>query len=247
MARKSQAPQDEGMKTPAWIVSFSDMVTLLLAFFVMLQAFAKVRDPAMMHAGRGSFRMAVAGLGIPNLLFGEEETYVGKTRKKKHPTEESDEATRDRVIDAEDERIRQVFAELKRLADTQTTDLANRARNVLITPVRFGHSKVSLDASAKEYLDALAIDINENADKDSIRVYVVGLAPDQPVGKAQWLVSARRARVVEEYLRKALRPLVQADVCEVISWGAPDHWYGASKAEPVKGAGFIRITIETGN
>ena len=42
---RTRPKQDKGNSVPAWIVSFSDMVTLLLAFFVLLQSFAKVQDP----------------------------------------------------------------------------------------------------------------------------------------------------------------------------------------------------------
>jgi chemotaxis protein MotB len=44
-AKKRQEEEPEG--TPAWIVSFADLITLLLAFFVLLQSFAKEQDPEL--------------------------------------------------------------------------------------------------------------------------------------------------------------------------------------------------------
>ncbi|MDD5011702.1 MAG: flagellar motor protein MotB, partial [Phycisphaerae bacterium] len=51
MSRKS-APQDNPPSVPAYIVTFSDMVTLLLTFFVLLISLAKMQDPEKFNAGR---------------------------------------------------------------------------------------------------------------------------------------------------------------------------------------------------
>ena len=52
--KKRQEESNDGI--PAWIVSFSDMVTLLLAFFVMLQAFAKPKQPEQVKQGLAPFQ-----------------------------------------------------------------------------------------------------------------------------------------------------------------------------------------------
>ena len=52
MRSNRKKPQEEQDKVPAWIVSFSDMITLLLAFFVLLQSIALEQDPALFHMGQ---------------------------------------------------------------------------------------------------------------------------------------------------------------------------------------------------
>jgi len=42
-------------KVPAYIVTFSDMTTLLLTFFVMLLSLAKMQDPELFNKGLGYF------------------------------------------------------------------------------------------------------------------------------------------------------------------------------------------------
>ena len=40
MKDKAPPPKEQGEKVPIWIVSFADMITLLLSFFVMLTTFS---------------------------------------------------------------------------------------------------------------------------------------------------------------------------------------------------------------
>ena len=54
MKRPRLVIEEEGTKVPGYIVTFSDMVTLLLTFFVMLLTLADVQDPELFDKGRDS-------------------------------------------------------------------------------------------------------------------------------------------------------------------------------------------------
>ena len=102
-------PEEEKNEVPAWIVSFSDMITLLLSFFILLQAFAKERDPELFFVGQGSFKRAIAGLGMPSLLLGRQDSQRKEFRRKRHPAEDETTEKRSRSLDERNAKIRRAI------------------------------------------------------------------------------------------------------------------------------------------
>ena len=68
MARKEKAP-DAG-PSKAYLVSFGDTMTALLAFFIVLNSLAKEQTGANMYNGTGSFVTAFAKSGTPGGMTG---------------------------------------------------------------------------------------------------------------------------------------------------------------------------------
>ena len=73
MSRKQKPPPKKPSK--AYLVSFGDTMTALLAFFIVLNSFAKDQTGANMHTGTGSFVQALKSGGLagskPGKLSGE--------------------------------------------------------------------------------------------------------------------------------------------------------------------------------
>ena len=226
--RKQSSSQQKG--PPGWIVSFTDMITLLLAFFVLLQAFANMQDPDLFHIGRDSFKRAIAGLGIPNILLGKEDRPKFEFRKQKYPTKEAkNKIPRNRALDAEDEEIRRAFESLRRSMDTRSSDVEAELLDKQIPPITFAPGRAELDSAARNYLSGLAINLQQNLPHKGVRVYVIGLAGEERAGKPQWVVSARRAWAVREFLERSCAAVGKQRGWTFASWGAgPGGKWGES-------------------
>jgi len=235
--------EEENSDAPAWIVSFTDMITLLLAFFVLLQVFAMERDPELFRKGQGAFRRSIAGLGIPDLLFGRPQFIEGPSQKKRHPTEEKDgKINRARVIDSKDAQIRKAFDRIKRVIETRTSETRIDVTNVVSTPIRFAPGSASLDAPARKYLRELAGEFGRNLSPKRVTICIVASATDQPPGKRRWILSAERAQGVSEFMQGVLSGISewQGTLIPMGTGAAPPQDPGDSASARQE---FVRITI----
>jgi len=219
--QRGPKPEEADNGPPAWIVSFSDMVTLLLAFFVMLQAFAHMQDPALFFVGRDAFKRAIAGLGIPGWLLGKPENIRHEYHKTKYSTEPAKhKIPKNRVLDVEDEKIRQAFADMKQDMETRASDVMARLVDRRVLSLGFLPGAQALDPESKRELTALAVSMKQNMRYRPVTVYVIGLATGPGPALDQLRVSAQRARGVCRFLRESCAAAIRQSGWRVVSWGA---------------------------
>jgi flagellar motor protein MotB len=203
---------DDSDDVPAWIVSFSDMVTLLLAFFVLLQAFATTKSPDLFYAGQGSFQRAIHGLGIPNLTLGKKDNTQKDWRKIKYPTEPDDDYIEKAPRDFQEQKIRELFNHLRQDSyKTEAENMRARTRNLYPTMVRFRRESPVLSIEDAKEVVRVAQKLKETAIDSDTKVYVFGYAPDISEENRQWLVATRRAQAVEALLRQSLAQQLHSD------------------------------------
>jgi len=70
MAKREKKPEEPPAGLPGWLATYSDMVTLLLTFFVMLMAMASFDDTAKVSAVIESIQMAFGVDGFDAALLG---------------------------------------------------------------------------------------------------------------------------------------------------------------------------------
>jgi chemotaxis protein MotB len=204
MAKTQRSKTEEsGPKVPAYIVTFSDMVTLLLTFFVMLLSLANVQDDEIFYKGRDSFSFAVRSLGLGMLLSRKPKPDFGHV-KIKHFISEPDKSFDGRSINAKEEKIRQVFNELRQSMKTMPSEVAAKKTDFSVTNIRFARGDARLDASAKQFLRGFCSHLQQDSGSRPVKLYVLGLAGDQAAEKEQWILSAKRAKVVADYLKGIL-------------------------------------------
>lgn len=66
MAQAQESEQKRGV--PAWMVSFGDMMTLILTFFILLVSLSTQQQNGLLARGLGSFVVAVRSFGLDGLI-----------------------------------------------------------------------------------------------------------------------------------------------------------------------------------
>ena len=204
MRRKRQSIEEEGPKVPGYIVTFSDMVTLLLTFFVMLLSLASVQDEELFGRGRDSFSFAIKNFGLGMFLGRKPRPDFGNV-KVKHFIIKPDKFFKGRSLHIKEEEIRQVFNELRQSMKTMPSEVVATKTDFSVANIRFARGVSGLDASAKQFLGSFCSNLQSSmGDSRPMKLYVLGLADDQATEKEQWILSAMRAKVVADYLRGIL-------------------------------------------
>ena len=203
MKRQRQTNQEQGPKVPGYIVTFSDMVTLLLTFFVMLLTLADVQDPALFDKGRDAFLESLRYVGL-GTLFGRQTMPEHGNLKAKHSVNNPEDISENRTIDAKAEQTERIFEELKNSAIALPKNITAEKANFSIANVRFLPNKADLNESSKQFLTEFCRDLQNSPDRRPGILYVLGLAAEEKEERDKWLLSAIRAEVVAKFLRNNL-------------------------------------------
>ena len=219
-SKRKQAPEIEPATVPAYIVTFSDMTTLLLTFFVLLISMANTQDSEFFNKARDS---CVKSTGVgQGMLIGKQVTPELGQVKPKYAVLDSDENPSPRILDTREENIRRKYQKLAPLMRALPSQLTASSPNFTATPVCFLPGQAELDKSAATFLTQFASDLQHSGDLKNVKLYVLGLAGQEKTEKEQWIVSSLRAQRVAEQLKN------DGLHCPVYAWGAGSggQWVG---------------------
>ena len=252
MRRSRQTSSEEGPKVPVYIITYSDMVTLLLTFFVMLLTLADVQDAGFYDKGRDAFLKSIRYLGL-GVLFGRKNSPELGSNKDKYHIDEPDKTTDRRTIDARKEELRRTFDKLKKSMTTMPAQITAKTNNFVPANVHFQQGKAGLDEESKQYLTGFCSDLRGSSGREQITLYVLGLAPEEKTEQDQWLLSAMRAEITAKYLRNTLASMFdtgnQSSILSptqkwsVYSWGAGNGGDWAASDGPGSKTSDILIAI----
>jgi outer membrane protein OmpA-like peptidoglycan-associated protein len=217
---KSRTPEEK-KGAPTWIVSFSDMITLLLSFFILLQSCATTRSEELFLIGKGSFVAAINGLGLPSWLLGKRELpKLNHARSFFTPEKkDEDEEIRNDVLDAEDEKIRSTFKRMQRQMNSEASDMMLQRIDMKGFRLTFAN-KGELSAGDQEQLTAFVKRVRAAVTRRRVSVYVIGFTADGGSHRRNLTTAAERAGVVEQFLRRQFAPEMRRQDWDVFSWGA---------------------------
>lgn len=193
---KKPAPKEPKVGAPAYMVSFGDMMTLILCFFILLVSMAQERNFGMMAKGVGSFIVAVQSHGLNGIMSGQEKAAVFDHVRRRFnlPPEDDPERREERKEDA---------THLEVLSAETMEALEPHAQIRQPAIARFDEDSSVLSADSRAYLDSLSDGLRPGSGQ-VLRIEGHALdAGEQHRGDNQYL-AFRRAAVVRAYLVDAL-------------------------------------------
>jgi len=244
LSRKNQVIEEKGCGAPAYLVTFSALVTLLMLFFVLLLTLANVQDEGILGKGRyaetqESFLRSIKTFGLGVLSRGKTTPDFGNI-KIKYFISNPDENASFRTIDAKEENLRRFFKNVSRSAKTMPSQIVAQKTNFSVTNISFLPGEVLLNEPAKKFLTQFIVDLQQNSGTQAVKLYVLGLARDERTEKKQWILSAMRAQTVADFLDDILPSQFQ---CLVYSWGAGPGGCWVAPDSPISKQSQILIAV----
>jgi len=180
------------------MATFSDLVTLLLTFFVMLMAMASFEDAEDLDVVLESIRRALAELGmgdgLVSMVLGEDEM--------------SDNIRKDRTVRPDRARDREAQEADESDAVVRVSPVETEVRLTLDEQIFFATGASELRPGARERLGELGLVLRGH----DVGIRVEGHADGVGLESANWALSLERALVVTDILHEDARiPLDRLD------------------------------------
>ena len=188
MGRRQKKEEQASAGAPLWMVTYSDMVTLLLTFFVMLIAMANFEQVGRVQAVFQSIRLALGVGGAHEQLMGASEEQQQQVAEIQSRDELQPVMSRLR-----ESLSRKISDDLVRMTRTRTEIRVSLSDGVLFKP-----GSRELDPRSFPLLTQIAQILGEH---EKVSVQVEGHTDDTGNVKGNWDLSAGRAVEVVYYLQ----------------------------------------------
>ena len=160
MSNKIEPPKEEKRKVPAYIVTFSDMITLLLTFFVLLLSMASEQvDKAKLEKGRNAFIKSLTNFGLDGIGYGKKPTMDAGDPATLHKVNKDEEFTEEAALDVAEETVRRIFDELEKRMTITPAEIIGKSPDFWATSIKFKKGDTVLNKSAVKYLENFSLNL----------------------------------------------------------------------------------------
>ena len=206
MARE-KTPEEPKQGPPAYMVSFADMMTLILTFFILLVSMAKEQDYGLLAKGLGSFVVAIESHGLDGILDGADKEMVFEhMRRRFNLPPESDPERREEHMDASN-------LELLRAKALEALEPHGAVTQPMVAVFEPGSEVLTDDA--KKYLDRIAATLKPTYGQLLVLEGHADPETDDARGDSRFL-AYQRAQAVRDYLIE--KHGIQAARIETRAW-----------------------------
>ncbi len=192
-------PKSEPAPVPKWIVTFADLSTLMLTFFVLLISFSNqdvIKFREMLGSVRGAMGVDVRREGVfQAALTGN----AAKEQKKKDKKKEEEQAVI-KQLEKVASSVKQAISNAKIQKDVEVTNNRNGVKIRIKGESIFASGSFRINPKSVKFLNALAKAVK----KAGLPLIVEGHTDNIPASgklyKSNWELSARRASIVVRYM-----------------------------------------------
>ena len=243
MSRKKKKSAEMGAPgVPAYIVTFSDMVTLLLTFFVLLLSMAGNQSASIFKSTQSAFKSEMDCFGLSGFMSSKYDVPKLDHAKVKYRSKEGNEVS-ERSTDSQAELLRRIIVDLEKTMKITPPQITCRSKTFNVTDIHFDRGQWELDTSAKEYLTKYSLSLQESfTGQNPPTIYVVGLAGKERGEKQKWILSARRAQSVADFLKQNLP---ENSKWRLYCWGAGGGGQWSNDTGPMNKDAEIMISVLT--
>jgi chemotaxis protein MotB len=189
-------PKGSAPGAPLWMLSFADMMTNLLCFFILMSAFAQKQEGLLLEDGLGSIQKALLPMGMPGNVDGRKNPIQFNAGKVVHRTAASVNPktlveANGRILDSNRDTLRQIIAQA----------LAAKGAATVPVPMLFDADSTELTAGHRTFLDEIA----RYASTGRFKIRIDGYAFEEGDGDLLdgWRLSEERARHARDHLLRA--------------------------------------------
>lgn len=176
---------------PAYLVSFGDMMTLILCFFILLVAMSKERNFGLMARGIGSFVIQVKSMGLTGILPAHEKQAIHSQMRRRFNLPPEDDPERQAAHE------QAALNELVRAEDLEALKPHDEVRQPRVAS--FDPDSAVLTRKSRTYLDALVDTLRpRGAQVLSLEGHAHDAGPNFGYSGAR--LASARAQAVADYL-----------------------------------------------